>query len=105
MRILLLAAATAMAASLTVAAQNPPADAPPQSPPADEHPKLPPGEGRDLTIRVCSSCHEVEKVADQEYDPAGWKDVVDQMAAQGADGTDAELDQIVQYLARAFPPQ
>ena len=55
-------------------------------------------------IRVCSSCHEPEKVADQEFDAAGWKSVVDQMAAEGASATDEEFDTIVKYLAKAFPP-
>jgi mono/diheme cytochrome c family protein len=71
---------------------------------SDDHPRLPPGDGRDLTIRVCSQCHEPEKAADQQLDAAGWKDLVDQMAAKGAEATDAELDQIVRYLAQAFPP-
>lgn len=69
----------------------------------DKHPSLPPGEGRDLTIRVCSTCHDVERVADQQLDEAGWKDLVDQMASKGAEATDAELTQIVQYLTKAFP--
>jgi competence protein ComEA len=71
---------------------------------ADEHPSLPAGQGRDVMIRVCSQCHEPEKVADQQFDRAGWKDVVDQMASKGAQASDAEFDQIVNYLANAFPP-
>ena len=54
-------------------------------------------------IRVCSKCHLPEVAADQQLDLAGWKIVVDLMASQGANATDAELDQIVQYLANAFP--
>src|SRR5580704_16945294 len=90
------AAVLIMMAGLTVAAQTP-------SPPADEHPGLPAGQGRELVIRVCSKCHEPEKVVDQQLDPAGWKDLVDQMAGQGADATDEEFDEIVRYLAKAFP--
>ena len=69
----------------------------------DSHPKLPAGEGRDLMIRVCSQCHAPEQAADQQLDKAGWKDLVDQMASKGAEATDAEFEQIVQYLAIAFP--
>jgi hypothetical protein len=29
---------------------------------------------------------------------------VDQMASMGAEATEAQLDQIVKYLAKAFPP-
>jgi mono/diheme cytochrome c family protein len=71
---------------------------------SDEHPSLPQGAGRDVMIRVCSQCHAPEMAADQQLDAAGWKSVVDQMAAKGAMATDAELDQIVSYLAAAFPP-
>jgi mono/diheme cytochrome c family protein len=76
-----------------------------QSPsaPADEHPRLPAGEGRELTIRVCSQCHAPEVAADQQLDFAGWKELVDQMASKGATASDQEFDQIVRYLAQAFP--
>ena len=69
----------------------------------DDHPKLPQGKGRDVMIRVCSACHEPEMAADQQFDKAGWKALVDQMASKGADATDAEFGQIVDYLSAAFP--
>ena len=96
MRALSFAAALVLVFGLTAAAQNP-------SGPADEHEKLPAGPGRELTIRVCSQCHEPEVAADQQLDLAGWKSLVDQMASKGAEATDAELDEIVHYLANAFP--
>jgi competence protein ComEA len=75
----------------------------PQSGGQDNHPSLPAGEGRDVMIRVCSKCHAPELAADQQFDEAGWKDLVDQMASKGAEATEAEFDQIVHYLATAFP--
>src|SRR5947207_15870689 len=80
-------------AGLTLAAQTP---APPASPapPSDDHPTLPAGPGRELAIRVCSKCHEPEKVVDQQLDAAGWKSMVDEIAAQGADATDEEFAEI-----------
>lgn len=71
--------------------------------PADEHAALPAGPGRELVIRVCSQCHSPDVVANQQLDPAGWKRLVDQMAGLGAAATDAEFDEIVHYLADAFP--
>ena len=71
----------------------------------DSHPKLPPGEGRDVLIRVCSGCHSPDVVADEELDASGWKKLVDEMAGNGADGTEAEFAQIVKYLVAAFPPK
>jgi len=91
-----LAGAFALSVALAASAQNDPAK--------DDHPTLPPGEGRDVMIRVCSQCHQPENVVGQELDEAGWKGVVDQMASNGADASEAELKQIVQYLAKAFPP-
>jgi len=69
----------------------------------DEFKALPPGDGRDVTIKVCSQCHSPEVVAQQQLDIAGWKQIVDTMANNGANATDAEFDQIVKYLATAFP--
>ena len=69
----------------------------------DSHPSLPAGEGRDVMIRVCSTCHDPELAADQQFDEAGWKSLVDQMASKGAEATEPEFQQIVQYLAKAFP--
>lgn len=97
MRVHLLVTVLMAMAGVTGGAQAPP-------PSADEHPALPQGLGRDLMIRVCSRCHPPELAADQQLDPAGWKALVDQMAAKGAEASDAELDEIVRYLATAFPP-
>jgi len=71
--------------------------------PSDEFAKLPPGAGRDVMVRVCSKCHTPEIVADQTLDEAGWRELVEQMAGNGANASDAEFDQIVAYLAKAFP--
>ena len=92
-----LAAALILLAGLTAGAQT-------ASGPADEHAALPAGPGRELTIRVCSQCHSPDNAADQHLDAAGWKSLVDEMAGRGAVATDAELDEIVRYLANAFPP-
>jgi competence protein ComEA len=79
------------------------AGAQPPSAPADEHPALPAGPGRELMIRVCSTCHAPEVAADQQLDAAGWKSLVDQMASRGAEATEGEFETIVKYLAGAFP--
>lgn len=70
---------------------------------ADDYKMLPPGEGRDVTVRVCAQCHSPEVVAQQQLDAAGWKQLVDMMANNGANATDAEFDTIVKYLSTAFP--
>ena len=71
--------------------------------PADDYASLPAGAGRDVTVRVCAQCHSPEVVAHQNLDAQGWKDLVNQMANNGANGTDADFDTISKYLTTAFP--
>lgn len=72
---------------------------------ADDYKSLPEGPGRDVMVRVCSQCHSPEVAAQQNMDAAGWKALVDQMANNGAQATDAEFDTISKYLAASFPPK
>ena len=102
-------AALVLTAGLTAGAQTQSQQAPDaqpgaQSAPEDGHSDFPPGDGRDLTIHVCSTCHSLDSVSQQRLDPDEWKMTVDQMAGMGADATEAQLDQIVKYLVKAFPP-
>ena len=69
----------------------------------DDYKSLPPGTGRDVMVRVCSQCHSPEIAAQQKLDAAGWKDLVNQMANNGAQASDAEFDTISKYLAASFP--
>jgi cytochrome c1 len=89
-----------LTASFAIGAQNPQT----QPAPDDGHSNFPPGEGRELTIKVCSTCHSVDVLADQQLDHDEWKGMVTQMASMGADATEEQLNQIVEYLAKAFPP-
>lgn len=104
------AAAFLLTAGLTARAQTQSQQQAPDTqsqPPAasnDGHDDFPPGEGRELTMKVCSTCHQLDVVSEQRQDLDGWKMTVDQMASMGAEATEAQLDQIVKYLAKAFPP-
>jgi mono/diheme cytochrome c family protein len=71
----------------------------------DDFKSLPAGPGRDVMVRVCSQCHSPEVAAQQKLDPDGWKALVDQMANNGAQASDAEFDTISKYLAASFPPK
>ena len=72
---------------------------------ADDYKTLPDGPGRDVMVRVCSQCHSPEVAAQQSLDAPGWKALVDQMANNGAQASDAEFDTISKYLTAAFPPK
>jgi mono/diheme cytochrome c family protein len=64
---------------------------------------LPNGAGRDTLLRVCSTCHAPQVVAQQRLTAEGWKELVETMANNGAVATDAELAEVTAYLARTFP--
>ena len=64
---------------------------------------LPPGPGHDLTVRVCSACHSPDLAASQHLSAQEWNSLVQNMSARGAVATDAEFDQITDYLAKSFP--
>jgi mono/diheme cytochrome c family protein len=72
---------------------------------ADDFKSLPEGAGRDVMVRVCAQCHSPEVAAQQSLDAQGWKALVDQMANNGAQASDAEFDTIAKYLATSFPPK
>jgi quinoprotein glucose dehydrogenase len=64
---------------------------------------LPPGQGRDIIIRACSTCHDLNAITNQRLDPEEWTDVVQTMSAKGAEASPAELELIQSYLATHFP--
>ena len=64
--------------------------------------KLPDGEGKDVFERMCSNCHEIETVTSPRLTEERWANVVDDMIAYGAEGTDEEIDIVIDYLAGNF---
>ncbi|MGB6744087.1 MAG: PQQ-binding-like beta-propeller repeat protein, partial [Terracidiphilus sp.] len=64
---------------------------------------LPAGPGRDVTIRACSTCHDLDVVTSQHLTPQEWTNVVQTMSAKGAEASPAELEMIQSYLSNAFP--
>jgi competence protein ComEA len=63
---------------------------------------LPEGAGREVTVKVCGQCHEPQRAASVRLTREGWQDVVAKMVGLGARGTDAELEQVTEYLATTF---
>jgi competence protein ComEA len=64
---------------------------------------LPASAGHDTFVRVCSACHPPELVMDKRLDRAGWEEVVQNMIGRGARPTEAEMAEILDYLAAAYP--
>ncbi len=64
--------------------------------------ELPAGKGKDVTQRMCSGCHDMSVVTGRHLTAKRWSDTVDEMIGRGATGTDAEIDQVINYLAAHF---
>jgi competence protein ComEA len=66
---------------------------------------LPDAPGKDVTVKVCATCHAAETAASVRHTPEGWRDVIAKMVAAGAQGTEQELEIVFQYLSTQFPAQ
>jgi len=76
------------------------------SPQEDYKSQLPPGEGKELVIELCSgSCHNLQKVVSSRKTDKEWERSVYDMVNRGAQIFPEEVDQIVKYLAKSFPPK
>ena len=65
---------------------------------AADKPKLPDGPGKETTQRVCGACHGAEIVLGRQMTRDGWGQIVVNMIQRGAQGTDDEFADIVDYL-------
>jgi competence ComEA-like helix-hairpin-helix protein len=66
---------------------------------------LPEAKGRDLYEKICGACHGTDVVFKTRTTKEKWKVTVDEMASRGAEGTDEQLDTIIDYLAKCFGPR
>jgi competence protein ComEA len=65
--------------------------------------QLPDGPGKEETEKLCKQCHELERSVSLRQDRAGWQTTVDKMVSLGAQGTDKELQTVLDYLAKNYP--
>lgn len=63
---------------------------------------LPDGKGKETTQRICGACHGAEIVIGRKMDKDGWTQLVVSMVQRGAQGTDDEFAEIVDYLTANF---
>jgi competence protein ComEA len=66
---------------------------------------FPEGQGKDTFLRICSVCHGAQIVLGRGNTVDGWTQVVLNMVQRGAQGSEEEFGEIVQYLAKNFPPK
>ena len=63
---------------------------------------LPEGKERALLIQRCAVCHPIEQVVATKRGNADWERQVTRMVGFGAMATEAEQDQLLDYLERNF---
>jgi putative heme-binding domain-containing protein len=63
---------------------------------------LPAGDGKADFQRICSGCHSVDRATSQRMTRPEWAGVVSDMVGRGAQGSSAELDNVVSYLSANF---
>jgi len=63
---------------------------------------LPDGPGKAVVEKMCKGCHGLENIIRSRRTKDKWSDIVDDMIARGAKGTDAEADEVVDYLSTHF---
>lgn len=63
------------------------------------------GPDKDLFVKTCSQCHEIERVLSQRQDRAGWDATIAKMKGYGLRASDDDLNRIAAYLAVNLPPE
>ena len=63
---------------------------------------LPAGKGRETFKTICTSCHDAETTTNLRNTRSGWVEVIANMKTNGADGTDAQFTEILDYLTSNF---
>jgi len=86
-----------------VSSASPQPPAPGATPQSTRSP-FPDGPGRDALFKVCNDCHGPESVLAHLKTRDEWNKTLDEMAANGAQGSDREWTDILDYLAKHFSP-
>jgi competence ComEA-like helix-hairpin-helix protein len=63
---------------------------------------FPDGPGKDVTVRVCGTCHPAARGAAVRLTRGGWRAVIAKMVSLGAKGSDEELAAVLDYLSVNF---
>jgi competence protein ComEA len=63
---------------------------------------LPDGPGKAELQKVCGLCHQAERSAAVRLTREGWENVISDMIARGARGTDEEFAAVLDYLSKHF---
>ena len=74
----------------------------PSAPAEPSQSRFPTGPGRDALFKVCSNCHGPESVLGHIKTHDEWSKTLNEMANNGAEGSDDEWNQILAYLDKNY---
>jgi len=63
---------------------------------------LPEAPGKEVVLKVCANCHEIETVIGNRRTKLGWQQSVDDMIARGAEGSNDDMEAVVAFLTTYF---
>lgn len=66
---------------------------------------LPEGKGKELVVQQCTACHGIEHVTAHRDSKDGWDNVIAYMISRGMPAKNEDVAVMVEYLAKAFPPE
>jgi competence protein ComEA len=75
---------------------------PPDPAAAKSSSKFPEGPGKAALLKACSDCHGAESAVAEFKTREEWSKTLDEMAANGAQATDEEWNQILEYLDKHY---
>jgi competence protein ComEA len=70
--------------------------------PARSQTALPEVSGKALTDRMCKLCHPISEIVKIKRTRDGWQAMVENMVSRGAQGTEAEISLMIEYLTKHF---
>lgn len=63
---------------------------------------FPAGEARDTVVMVCSQCHPLTRITDNDLNAEEWEFTLYDMIARGAPLHEKDLDDVRRYLIESF---
>jgi mono/diheme cytochrome c family protein len=67
--------------------------------------QLPNAPGKETVEKLCATCHSIDLVSGQGMTRDKWSETVSSMISRGAKGTQAEFEEVIDYLAKNLPPK
>ena len=63
---------------------------------------LPEAKEKETFVKMCSNCHAIERVVKVKFSKKFWASTVDDMVSRGAEGTEEDVEAVINYLSRYF---